>query len=249
MPEIGDELRAVREARHLSLSEISEQLHIRTVYLEALENEQWAVIGAPVYVRGFLRHYARFLGIDPQPMVDYYNATLPRSGALAANPERSRSLSRTHRRGPSAWIWLGAIAAAALVAFVGYNYSQFRPAAKSAIVAAPIAASPEVRQSAEARESGAAQAAMIPSSPVRTRAPRTLELRLTERAWLLVHIDGAKRLEGTFPPGTRRAYHGRLADIRTGNAGGVVLRVNGREIGTMGHNGAVLERSIALDEE
>jgi hypothetical protein len=66
---------------------------------------------------------------------------------------------------------------------------------------------------------------------------------------LLVNIDGAKRLEGTFPAGTIKAFHGKLADIRTGNAGGVELTVNGKELGTMGHAGGVMERSIALDEE
>src|ERR1700678_2042466 len=59
---LGEEFRSAREARSLSLSDVAERLHIRSVYLAAIEDEDWHVIGAPVYVRGFMRTYARFLG-------------------------------------------------------------------------------------------------------------------------------------------------------------------------------------------
>jgi cytoskeleton protein RodZ len=65
MPALGERFRAAREARGLSLSEVSEQIRIRSVYLAAIEEERWSAIGAPVYIRGFLRTYARFLGLDP----------------------------------------------------------------------------------------------------------------------------------------------------------------------------------------
>ena len=58
-------MRAAREARRLSLSEVAEQIHIRALYLQNIEEEDWRAIGAPVYVRGFIRTYARFLGLDP----------------------------------------------------------------------------------------------------------------------------------------------------------------------------------------
>ena len=66
MPALGDRFRAAREARGLTLSDVAEQIRIRSVYLAAIEEENWSAIGAPVYIRGFLRTYARFLGPGPR---------------------------------------------------------------------------------------------------------------------------------------------------------------------------------------
>jgi cytoskeletal protein RodZ len=64
MAALGDEFRSAREARGLTLSDVAEQIHIRSVYLNAIETDDWGSIGAPVYVRGFIRTYARFLALD-----------------------------------------------------------------------------------------------------------------------------------------------------------------------------------------
>ena len=244
MPKIGDELRAAREARHLSLSEVSERLHIRSVYLEALENENWALIGAPVYVRGFLRTYARYLGLEPEPAVQDFNETLARVPAAA--PERRVTVRRSRRGETSPWLWIAALAAAVLVGFVGYNYFELRASHRALAFAGPLATE------AAARAASPQIAAAPPTAAQRTLSPaerRTLEVRLTKTTWLLVEIDGNKLLEGTFPPGTRKAFHGKLAEIRTGNAGGVELTVNGKELGAMGHAGGVVQRRVTLDEE
>ena len=66
MSALGEEFRSAREARGLTLSDVAEQIHIRSVYLNAIENDDWKSIGAPVYVRGFIRTYARFLAVDAE---------------------------------------------------------------------------------------------------------------------------------------------------------------------------------------
>ena len=90
MPALGERFRAAREARGLTLSDVSEQLRIRAVYLAAIEEENWPAIGAAVYARGFLRTYARFLGLDPEESVAAFNAS---SGAAApaSTPDRRPS--------------------------------------------------------------------------------------------------------------------------------------------------------------
>src|ERR1700676_112898 len=120
MPSLGDEFRAAREGRHLSISDVSEQIYIRSVYLQSIEDEDWRSIGAPVYVRGFIRTYARFLGLDSEEAVEQYNDLLgDRPGGLASPLGRG---SRPSAPGPSIWVWLAGAAALALVAFVAYNY-------------------------------------------------------------------------------------------------------------------------------
>ena len=64
MAEIGQSLREAREAKGLTLDDVEQEIRIRSNYLEALENEDYDRLPGEVYVRGFLRNYARFLGVD-----------------------------------------------------------------------------------------------------------------------------------------------------------------------------------------
>lgn len=66
MGELGSLLTRAREARGLTLEDAERDTRISRRYLQALEAEQFEVIPAPVYARGFLRSYAQYLGLDPQ---------------------------------------------------------------------------------------------------------------------------------------------------------------------------------------
>ena len=81
---LGERFRAAREQRGQTLSEVAEHLRIRSVYLAAIEDENWSAIGAPVYTRGFLRTYARYLNLDPEEAVAEYNARSGTAQAAAA---------------------------------------------------------------------------------------------------------------------------------------------------------------------
>lgn len=72
MDELGHILREARETKGLTLQEVQEETRINTRYLEALENGDYESLPTPVHVRGFLRNYARYLGLDPQPLLDRY---------------------------------------------------------------------------------------------------------------------------------------------------------------------------------
>ncbi|HUM69912.1 MAG TPA: helix-turn-helix domain-containing protein [Chloroflexota bacterium] len=72
MDELGHILREARETKGLTLQEVQAETRISSRYLEALENGDYDRLPTPVHVRGFLRNYARFLGLDPQPLLDRY---------------------------------------------------------------------------------------------------------------------------------------------------------------------------------
>jgi cytoskeletal protein RodZ len=65
MGELGSLLTRAREARGLTLEDAERDTRISRRYLQALESEQFEVIPAPVYARGFLRSYSQYLGLDP----------------------------------------------------------------------------------------------------------------------------------------------------------------------------------------
>jgi len=79
MGELGTWLVRAREARGLTLEDAERDTRISRRYLQALEAEQFEVIPAPVYARGFLRSYSQYLGLDPQEML----ALFPRDDEAA----------------------------------------------------------------------------------------------------------------------------------------------------------------------
>jgi cytoskeleton protein RodZ len=72
--EIGNSLREARHRQQLELTEVEQATKIRARYLRALEEEAFDVLPAQTYVKGFLRTYADWLGLDGQLYVDEYNS-------------------------------------------------------------------------------------------------------------------------------------------------------------------------------
>jgi cytoskeletal protein RodZ len=76
MSELGSRLIRAREVRGLTLEDAERDTRISRRYLQALETEQFDLIPAPVYARGFLRSYSQYLGMDPQEVLSLF----PRDG-------------------------------------------------------------------------------------------------------------------------------------------------------------------------
>lgn len=72
MGDLGTRLVRAREARGLTLEDAERDTRISRRYLQALETEQFQVIPAPVYARGFLRSYSQYLGEDPQEILGLF---------------------------------------------------------------------------------------------------------------------------------------------------------------------------------
>ena len=73
MFEIGSSLRQARQHRGLEIADVERETHIRAKYLGALEDDRFDVLPGQAYVRGFLRTYADFLGLNGGLYVDEYN--------------------------------------------------------------------------------------------------------------------------------------------------------------------------------
>ena len=89
MDELGHILREARETKGYTLAEVQEQTRISLRFLEALEAGEYDVLPTAVHVRGFLRNYARFLGLDPEPLLNRYlvhNANRPHPLVRRADP-------------------------------------------------------------------------------------------------------------------------------------------------------------------
>lgn len=71
-PSIGELLRKKREEKKLKLEEVTNLTHISIKYLQAMENEDWKVFPAEVYLFGFLKQYSKFLGLNPEEIINTF---------------------------------------------------------------------------------------------------------------------------------------------------------------------------------
>jgi cytoskeleton protein RodZ len=75
---VGAQLAAAREARHLSVADVARQLKLSPWQVEALEADQYERLPGPVFVRGFIRNYARFVELDPTLLLPAAEQRLPK---------------------------------------------------------------------------------------------------------------------------------------------------------------------------
>ena len=95
---IGERLIEAREERGLTLQDAERDTRISRRYLQALEDERFDIIPAPVYARGFLRSYSQYLGLETAPLLARFPQAAP--APSASSPAPSRGESRTSQ-GPS----------------------------------------------------------------------------------------------------------------------------------------------------
>lgn len=69
---IGQKLEAARQSKGVTISEAGQATKIMSKYIEAMEADNFGELSAPVYVKGFIRMYAQYLGLDSVPLVNEY---------------------------------------------------------------------------------------------------------------------------------------------------------------------------------
>lgn len=134
-PGIGATLKEARRRLGMDIKEAEERTKIRTRYLRALEAEDWEVLPAPAYVRGFLRTYGQILGLDGGALADRYRRSFeePAAAALAPPEPVLRNRGGSGSRPPARTGWIAAIAVAVLVAIailavIGLTSDDDKPA-------------------------------------------------------------------------------------------------------------------------
>lgn len=90
MSNIGQQLQDARNRQGFSIKEVSDVIHIRSEYLGKIEDNLFDIPLHPVYIKGFIRLYAKFLKLDPDEIVDGFNkrnAQLEFSSEVSAERE------------------------------------------------------------------------------------------------------------------------------------------------------------------
>jgi len=92
MSKVAEQLRQAREAKNLTVHQVAEATKIRTDHIRALDEGNYDVFSAPVYIRGFVRTYGGFLKLDVPKLIEELNKELSSS---EKHQERFPSPNRT----------------------------------------------------------------------------------------------------------------------------------------------------------
>lgn len=237
MSELGETLRAARERRGLSIADVSCETRIGEVFLEALERGEYGQIPGPAYVMGFLRTYARAVGLHPDDAIQEYYALRPASqpSVKAATRVLANGHLRNYRR---RLLWgVGGLALALGGAFTVKEYTdQYNARAAGA---PPLRVTP-------ANTGGIA-------APVRRQAPAKVReghatVRLRARAPVLVRVtvDGRRMFDGLLRAGMGpRVWTGRRTVFVVAYNGSLVrATINGRRLGILAPAGGLVVESV-----
>ena len=251
----GEELRREREIRAISLKEIADATKISKRFLDAIEKNDHKTLPAPVFTRGFVREYARYLGLNAEEMVNRYNyaaagddrieksAHLERltpkpSDAPVPPPKRGipSPLARIDRN-----IYVFILVTVALAAVIWWAVSRKREARSEE--ARPVAV-PAARTVKPKR----APAALPVENATATAQDEILHLTvdMNEDSWIQLEADGVSVWNDDMKRGEHRVFDAKNGfRFKTiGNAAGPRLSLNGVQIPPLGREGKVLHDRV-----
>ncbi|MER3556160.1 MAG: DUF4115 domain-containing protein [Meiothermus sp.] len=105
MCELGQRLKEAREAKGLELAAAAAALKVRRVTLQALEDCRFEELPEPALARGYLRHYAQLLGLDPAPLLMMYPTKVASSPTVTyLSPQPAAAVPQPRRSNP--WVWI-----------------------------------------------------------------------------------------------------------------------------------------------
>ncbi len=252
----GEELRREREIRGISLKEIADATKISKRFLEAIERNDHKTLPAPVFTRGFIREYARYLGLNAEEIVNRYNFAAAGDDRIEKTPHLERLthpvppivIKPLPKKGiPPAYaridrnVLVTVIIVAALVGLSYWAVMHKRAQAEGLREAAP----PVTVTHAVAAPKPAAESAAAPQTPQPDNKLH-LTLELIGDSWIRLEADGQTVVNDELKRGERRSFEAkdqfRIRSI--GNAAGVILILNDTRLPLLGGEGEVIKNRV-----
>lgn len=257
---VGTILREARLAKGITVEDVETATNIRSTFITYLENEEYDKTPGEFFVKGAIRTYGNFLGLDGLKLVETYKAS---AGGKALHEVESQGIREAHnvtmklqlkeKRDvgsgtgklelpdlPWKQIGMGTVA----LALLGVLYFAV-PAAidwgkslgdKTAQVTASITSS--VTNSLPSKDKGTAEKAQ--PAPIYDKL--LLELEATDKCWLEVDGDGKRLAEIMLYPGDKKTYEAKeKLIVKYGSVGAVKILVNGKDLTAVGEKGVAVK--------
>ena len=259
MGAFGDKLRREREMRGITLAEIAESTKISTRWLKALDEEQFEILPGGVFNRGFVRSYARFLGInEEQTVADYVAASNEQEPPADKFPlEIHEKENNSPPLNPKRSAFPVVLSVVALILVVGgWTYWAKHKPSSTAIsdqhVATPAQPAPSPQQSISTQPAQPVNSAPQPakvadpqptdasdksnsSEPADQGGSISVVIKARQNSWISVVADGQVQWEGMLSANSERTIQaGKELVLKTGNAAGIEVSYNGKPLGALG---------------
>lgn len=240
----GEDLRREREIRGISLKEISDATKISKRFLEALERNDHKTLPAPVFTRGFVREYARYVGLNAEELVNRYNFAAakddriekpPQVAKYAQTPPRDITPRPPAKRGiPSVFerVNRNAIVSLLIIAALGaVTYWAIQHKRPEHDLAETTSTVPLTTR--------AAAAPRAPVTPKPDDSTLRLDVTATKDCWVELEGDGKRLLRDTLLAGQKRSYEAndQFTFIVIGDAAALTLTLNGTAVPPLGEDG------------
>lgn len=229
----GSLLKQAREQAGMSRQDAASQLKMPERVLKSLEDENWQQLGAPVFVRGQLRSYAKLLKVDIDPYLQQAQLQPIRPAELISHshtPRYQRVMESVARRAVYVVI-TAAIAVPVWVATQSHiDESDSRTTASLDVVPADAATGEAPQQQAAARAQAVPYVASL--TPLPRNNGNGLILRMTGDSWVQVTgPDGGTLEKGLLKSGEERSFrNGQVSRVVLGNAAAVEVQQAGSTV-------------------
>jgi transcriptional regulator with XRE-family HTH domain len=249
LAQIGSLLRETREAKGLTLEAAQEETKIRRHYLRALEQGQKEILPGEVYLKGFLKNYACFLGLPGEALVNRYSQSRKPQDDSAPGPKpRSSWIPPTRPTFRRRTLLVMALLLLLVVASIALTKGLIPPGPQpkeppGVENQVPLAPPPE-----NFRDQPDPEVAQVDVETVHdtegeiiyrvTESPQ-IELFVTsDRCWIAIRTDNSAEIAETLTDGTRRTISATdTIWLRAGNPSVLDLTVNGLHVGKAGKPG------------
>jgi len=220
--EIGNSLLEARLRQQLDFPEAEHGTKIRAKYLRALEEERFEVLPSHTYVKGFLRSYAEYLGLDGQLYVDEYNSRFV--GGEEELPLRTRRVAaargRRNERRESNVVLLALISIGVLTALViaAWRFGGAEPQDVRGLEPAQTTTRPGAAPAPASRPAGTARLEVI--------ATKGDSFVVARRGSAIGRVE----YSGTVERGQKQRFAGKLLWIQVRSPQNVVVKRNGNRV-------------------
>lgn len=232
---LGRYLKRERELRHISLREVSKNTKVKEHLLKAIEEDQYAPLPSPTYVKGFLLSYAKYIGLDPNDiLLRYENSLKGKPDTQPETPPEKKFFENVRYLWNIKYLWIvgGVIA----VGFFASYFLLLHPPKPSI---EPVPAKPKIEEPLPPPP----QISEMTVPP--QEQPFSLQLKAVEETWVRIKIDGQPEFEMTLKPGEVTSHQGlKRIQLLVGNAGGLDIIFKGELLKKIGKSGEVVDVTL-----
>jgi hypothetical protein len=254
MGSFGERMRREREMRGIKLEDITESTKISRRNLLALEEEHFDRLPGGIFNKGFVRAYARFLGLNEEEAVqDFMAASADYEQPAALQPPGSETSvvklpvipsETSEKRKQLAWT----LAALLILAAGGVGWYSLNPGKRFSLSPSSSATQPITMPAQAPAQGQESRKATIPPEFAGgivgpggvSQPPVVVSIRANDETWVSMVVDGKQVIDKVLFAGDQQTVRARERIVlRTGNAGGLEVSYNGAPLAPAGVDGQV----------